>query len=199
MKITIVLGAFLPVPTTMGGAVEKVWLNLAAEFVRRGHEVVMISRAVAQSPREETVEGVRHRRVPGFDTPRSLLWLKFLDLIYSVRTLSVLPEADIVVTNTFWLPLLLRDPSRGRLYVHVARFPKGQMRFYGRAARLQGPSTAVVRAIAAQAPALASKTAVVPNPAPASVTNSPPTALGTREKIILYVGRLHLRKAFICW
>ena len=194
MKITIVLGAFLPVPTTMGGAVEKVWLNLAAEFVRRGHEVVMISRAAASSSREEMADGVRHLRVRGFDTPRSLVWLKFLDLIYSVRTLSVLPEADIVVTNTFWLPLLLRDPSRGRLYVHVARFPKGQMRFYGRAARLQAPSTAVVRAIAAQAPALAFKTKVVPNPAPASVTTSPPTALATREKIILYVGRLHPEK-----
>lgn len=194
MRITIVLGAFLPVPTTMGGAVEKVWLSLAAEFVRRGHEVVMISRAMAESPREETMEGVRHRRVRGFDTPRSLLWLKFLDLIYSVRILSVLPEADIVVTNTFWLPLLLRDPSRGRLYVHVARFPKGQMRFYGRAARLQAPSTAVVRAIIEQAPALASKTAVVPNPAPPSVTTSPPTAVATREKIILFVGRLHPEK-----
>jgi glycosyltransferase involved in cell wall biosynthesis len=154
----------------------------------------MISRAMAQSPREETMEGVRHRRVRGFDTPRSLLWLKFLDLIYSVRVLSALPEADIVVTNTFWLPLLLRDPSRGRLYVHVARFPKGQMRFYGRAARLQAPSTAVVRAIIAQAPALASKTAVVPNPAPPPLTMSPPSAVAAREKIILFVGRLHPEK-----
>ena len=194
MKITIVLGAFLPVPTTMGGAVEKVWLSLAAEFARRGHEIVMISRAMPELPREEVTDGVRHRRVPGFDTPRSLWWLKFLDLIYSWRTLPVLPAADIVVTNTFWLPLLLRDPSRGRLYVHVARFPKGQMRFYGRAARLQAPSTAVVRAIMAQAPALASRTAVVPNPVPGPATTLPPAAVAARKKIILFVGRIHPEK-----
>ena len=194
MKITIVLGAFLPVPTTMGGAVEKVWLNLAAEFASSGHEVVMISRAVGHLPREETMDGVVHRRVRGFDTPRSLVWLKFLDLIYSIRTLSVLPAADIVVTNTFWLPILLRDPSRGQLYVHVARFPKGQMRFYGRAARLQAPSTAVVRAIKTQAPALSSKTAVIPNPAPPLVMTAPPKPFASREKILLFVGRLHPEK-----
>jgi glycosyltransferase involved in cell wall biosynthesis len=194
MKITIVLGAFLPVPTTMGGAVEKVWLSLAAEFARRGHEVAMISRALGDRPREEAIAGVLHRRVRGFDTPRSLVWLKFLDLIYSIRTLSVLPAANIVVTNTFWLPILLRDPSRGEMYVHVARFPKGQMRFYGRAARLQAPSTAVVQAIETQAPALASKTAVIPNPAPPLVTASPPKPLASREKILLFVGRLHPEK-----
>ena len=36
MKITIVLGAFFPVPPTMGGGVEKVWFTLAPEFVKRG-------------------------------------------------------------------------------------------------------------------------------------------------------------------
>ena len=113
MRITVVLGAFLPVPTIMGGAVEKVWLMLGQEFARRGHQVVIVSRAVAQFPKEETIEGVRHVRVPGFDTPRSLPWLKILDLIYSVRARAVLPQADIVVTNTFWLPMLLRDRSRG--------------------------------------------------------------------------------------
>ena len=44
MKITIVLGAFFPVPPLLGGAVEKVWFALGPEFVRRGHEVVQISR-----------------------------------------------------------------------------------------------------------------------------------------------------------
>jgi glycosyltransferase involved in cell wall biosynthesis len=155
---------------------------------------VMISRAAGDLPREQTMDGVRHLRVRGFDTPRSLIWLKVLDLIYSLRTLAVLPEADIVVTNTFWLPILLRDASRGKMYVHVARFPKGQLRFYKKAARLQAPSSAVARAIAAQAPALASKTAVVPNPAPTSITTVPPKPLASREKILLFVGRLHPEK-----
>src|SRR5947209_14880601 len=129
MKITIVLGAFFPVPPTMGGGVEKVWFSLAPEFVKRGHDVVMVSRKMPTLSREETIDGVKHLRVDGFDTPRSLVWLKFLDLIYSIRTMSILsakgrtrrgePPADIIVTNTFWLPILLRNSKRGRVYVQV--------------------------------------------------------------------------------
>src|SRR5438067_324376 len=148
MKITIVLGAFFPVPPTMGGGVEKMWFVLAEEFAHRGHEVVMISRRTPSLSVEETITGVRHIRVNGFDSPRSGLWLKFLDLIYTIRTIKVLPKADIVVTNTFWLPIFLRNQKRGKNYVHVARYPKGQMRFYGRVARLQAPSEAIARAIA---------------------------------------------------
>src|SRR6266436_7053296 len=172
MKITIALGAFFPVPPVMGGAVEKVWFALSQEFARRGHEVVLVSRAVPELPRSEMRDGVRHLRVRGFDTPRSLLWLKFLDLIYSIKTMSILsasspigrirpvadrtdsscgePAADIIVTNTFWLPILLRSSRRGHVYVHVARYPKGQIRCYGKAARLQTPSHAGVRAVVAE-------------------------------------------------
>src|SRR5205807_778782 len=80
MKITIVTGAFLPVPPIMGGAIEKAWYALAREFARRGHEVVFVSRKLPQLPAEEAADGVRHVRVRGFDTPRSLPWLKLLDL-----------------------------------------------------------------------------------------------------------------------
>ncbi len=146
MKITIVLGAFFPVPPIMGGAVEKVWFALGQEFARRGHEVVQISRTMPQLHRNESLAGVRHLRVRGFDAPRSLLWLKFLDLIYSVRAMSVLPKADIVVTNTFWLPMLLRNSKRGKVYVHVARYPKGQMRFYQEGSPIAGAVRRLSRA-----------------------------------------------------
>jgi glycosyltransferase involved in cell wall biosynthesis len=194
MKITIVLGAFFPVPPIMGGAVEKVWFALAQELARRGHEVVQVSRAVPQFPREETIAGVRHLRVRGFDAPRSLVWLKFLDLLYSIRTMSILPKADVIVTNTFWLPFLLRNSKRGRVYVHIARYPKGQTRFYANAARLQVPSHAVARAIADEAPKLAGKIRVIPYPAPGSTIDRAPSAAGQREKIILFVGRVHPEK-----
>ena len=194
MKITIVLGAFLPVPPIMGGAVEKVWFLLGQEFARRGHEVVQVSRRTSQFPNDEAIAGVRHVRVRGFDTPRSLLWLKILDLIYSIRVMSILPNADIIVTNTFWLPVLLRSSKRGRVYVHVARYPKGQMRFYGAAARLQAPSHAVARAIAQEAPGLSPKVKVVPYPAPGSTTAIAPPPLQQREKIVLFVGRVHPEK-----
>ena len=194
MKITIVLGAFLPVPPVMGGAVEKVWFALSQEFARRGHEVVLVSRALPERPRSETRDGVRHLRVRGFDTPRSLLWLKFLDLIYSIRTLSILPAAEIIVTNTFWLPILLRNSRHGRVYVHVARYPKGQMRFYGKAARLQTPSAAVAQAVAAEAPRLAQRITVIPYPAPRRTAELEPPRFAERQKTILFVGRVHSEK-----
>src|ERR1043166_7901681 len=130
VKITILMGAFLPVPPIMGGAVEKAWFALGQEFASRGHEVVQISRSVSRLPAEEVIAGVKHIRVRGYDTPRSLAWLKFLDLMYSKRAIRRAAPSDIIVTNTFWSPLLWRNPKRGKLYVHVARFPKGQMRFY---------------------------------------------------------------------
>jgi glycosyltransferase involved in cell wall biosynthesis len=191
MKITIVIGAFFPVPPVMGGAIEKVWFALGQEFARRGHTVVQISRAFPRFPRTEIIGGVRHRRVRGFDTPASLLWLKVLDLLYSIRAFFVLPRADILVTNTFWFPMLLRSGKRGRLYVHVARFPKGQMRMYKHAARLQTPSHAVARAVAAEVPALESKTVVIPNPTPQR-SAAPP--ISKRDKILLFVGRVHPEK-----
>jgi hypothetical protein len=44
MRITIVLGPFLPVPAVFGGAVEKVHLLLAGAYRDVGHDVTIISR-----------------------------------------------------------------------------------------------------------------------------------------------------------
>lgn len=194
MKITIVLGAFLPVPPVMGGAIEKSWFALAQGFVSRNHDVTIISRALPQSARYEIVDGVRHVRVRGFDTPRSLLWLKILDLFYSLRVRRVLPAADILVTNTFWLPLLVRDSSRGMIYVHVGRYPKGQMRFYRRAARLQAPSSEVADAMKREVPSSAQKVIAIPYPRPQMISAEAPLPLEARAKIVLYVGRVHPEK-----
>jgi glycosyltransferase involved in cell wall biosynthesis len=191
MKITIVLGAFFPVPPLLGGAVEKVWFALGKEFAKQGHEVVQISRSHPQLPREEMIDGVRHIRVTGFAQPRSIIWLKWLDLIYSLRVTRVLPPADILVTNTFWLPLLVRCENAGRLYVHVQRGPKGQMRWYSRAARLCAVSNAIAEKIVAEAPQLRDKVRVIPNALPSRIEtgNSHP-----RERVILFVGRIHPEK-----
>jgi len=191
MKITIVLGAFFPVPPIMGGAVEKVWFALAQEFVRRGHEVVQISRLHPALPRTEEIEGVKHIRISGFSQPRSMIWLKFLDLIYSWRVRRALPPADILVTNTFWLPLLIRTRARGLVYVHVQRGPKGQMRWYAHVARLLAVSRAIADAIIAEAPQLRKKIRVIPNALPFRIEENPDIP---RTKTILYVGRIHPEK-----
>jgi glycosyltransferase involved in cell wall biosynthesis len=191
MKITIVLGAFFPVPPLMGGAVEKVWFALGQEFVRRGHTVVQISRSHPELPATQEIEGVRHVRVRGSSQPRSILWLKWFDLLYSLRVRRVLPEADILVTNTFWLPLLTRATRRGLLCVHVARGPKGQMRSYAHVARLHAVSRAIADQIVAEAPRLRAKVRVIPNALPFRIDR---TARGARERTILFVGRVHPEK-----
>ncbi len=193
MRITIVLGAFFPVPTLLGGAVEKAWWELAKEFASLGHEVIMVSRRYASLPERELLEGVRHIRVAGFDAPRSVSWLKVLDLFYSLRARRKLPDADILVTNTFWLPLMKLPERCGRIYVHVARSPKGQLRFYRKAARLQAPSHGVAEEIKRQAPSLANKVRMIPYPVPEPAAGST-ALLMQRPKTILYVGRVHPEK-----
>jgi glycosyltransferase involved in cell wall biosynthesis len=191
MKITIVLGAFFPVPPLMGGAVEKVSFALGQEFVRQGHTVVQISRAHPDLPAAETIAGVRHLRVRGAAQPCSIIWLKWLDLLYSLRVRRILPEADILVTNTFWLPILTRSTKHGQVYVQVQRGPKGQMRWYGHVARLLAVSHAIADQIVAEAPQLRAKVRVIPNALPFRMDE---TIRSQRERTILYVGRVHPEK-----
>src|SRR4029077_14534591 len=60
-------------------------------------------------------------------------------------------------------------------------------------ARLQAPSNAVARAIAAESPKLRREIRVVPYPAPRSTIDKLPS-IAEREKIILFVGRVHPEK-----
>jgi glycosyltransferase involved in cell wall biosynthesis len=191
VKITIAQGAFMPVPPILGTSVEKIWFALGKEFVRRGHEVVHISRRHPSLENNERIEGVEHIRIPGFDVPSSLVTLKYRDLRYSIRALRHLPPADLLVTNTFWLPLLAPKTSRGKIYVHIARYPRGQMKFYRKAARLQPVSNVISRAVCREAPELARRVKVIPN---FVSRDAQPGADCPREKCLLYVGRLHPEK-----
>jgi glycosyltransferase involved in cell wall biosynthesis len=201
MKITIVQGAFLPVPPLMGGGVEKVWYALGKEFFQRGHTVTHLSRTHADLPQSETLHGVQHVRLRGFDTPGSLTVLKALDLVYSLRVLKVLrtqPRADVLITNTFWLPMFLNSRLQrkfGRAYVHVARYPKGQMRFYRQAARLHTVSSPIARAVTQEVPDLAARVRVIPNPLPHPIPDTlPARGAGDDAAQFLYVGRVHEEK-----
>jgi len=192
MKISIVQGAFLPVPARRGGAVEKIWFALGQEFARRGHEVTHYSRLCDGLPEQETLGGVQHVRVPGADTPRSLIVLKWQDLLYTRRVAERLAPADVVVTNTFWAPLIFSPRQDGPLWVHVQRYPKGQMFLYHQAARLQTVSTVIADAIVRQAPSVLSRVCVIRNPLPPLVT--PAGAITRDPNLVLFVGRIHPEK-----
>jgi len=193
MKICIVIGAFLPIPPKKGGAVEKRWLRLAEEFAALGHEVTMISRTYPGLPERETLRGVAHVRVAGYDTPASPLKLKLLDLLYALRARRAVPaDVDIVVTNTFWAPVVIRGQQRGCVYVDVARMPKGQMRLYRKVGRLRANSTPVAEAIKAELPAARhGRVRMIPNPLPFVPEGLPPKPA---TPSFLYVGRVHPEK-----
>lgn len=196
MNITIVQGAFLPVPPVAGGAVEKLWFDLGREFARRGLAVTHISRLWPGLPKAGVADGVAYRRVGGFDYPRSRLLAKAMDLAYSVRCLLTLKRSDIIITNTFFLPLLLPlFGRRGVVYVSVHRYPQGQMKLYHRADRLQCVSTAIADAVREQAPGVGALVKVVPNYVATRISESEAEhGWAGRRREVLFVGRVHPEK-----
>src|SRR5947209_7705217 len=144
MRIVVVAGPFFPLPPGPAGAVERVWQGLAAEFVRQGHAVTVLERGSSGSPPTEVIDGVRRVRGPAPQRAGRLPLDLARDFVYSVWARVSLPPADVVVTNTFWLPaiLALRRGRVGKVAVHVQRMPKGQFFLYARADRFQAVSTA---------------------------------------------------------
>jgi len=192
MRITIVLGAFLPVPPVLGGAVEKVQLLLADAYLEAGHDVTVISRRYKNFPDEETVKGVKYLRVGSFERSKSLAVNLILTSLYALRVARCLPKSDITVTNTFLLPMLLNRRTAGKIYVHIARFPKHQMFLYFRADRLQAVSHVVAEEIVRQTPHLSNKVVTIGNPVSSSYFTLNP--IQQRKKVVLFVGRIAREK-----
>ncbi|WP_264565357.1 glycosyltransferase family 4 protein [Flavobacterium sp. N3904] len=194
MKITIVQGAFFPIPPLLGGAVEKMWYLLAKEFVNRGHEVTYISKSYNGFLNVESKGGINHIRVKGYNTPSSGFVLKILDLFYTLRAVrKIANNTDIIISNTFWLPILLSSNQKKKCMIDVARMPKGQMRFYTKNARLRANSSPVAKAIKDEIKAeYFDKVIMIPNTLP--FKNTTAVDFSKKEKIILYTGRIHPEK-----
>ncbi len=184
----------MPIPPIRGGAIEKVWFSLGREFAKRGHEVTHVSRTFSELPDEQWLDGVHHVRVRGFEFSSKRRVVVWRDLWYALRVLRVLPKADILVTNNPVLPLLIRTRRFGALYVHVARYPKGQMRFYRHASRIQTISRAVADAIRKEIPADGGKVCHIPYPIMRGDFTGGDSASEKTEKLVLYVGRIHPEK-----
>ena len=142
----------------------------------------------------EKIGEVRHIRVRGANAVSGAWLLKLLELPYLFRA-RVLPEADILVTHAFWAPLFLPRDRFGKLYLHVGRFPKGQMKLYKKASRFQVPSHAVAKAVIREIPNRENLVSVLPYPLGWSVPESKPAH--ERPKRILYAGRLHPEKGVL--
>jgi glycosyltransferase involved in cell wall biosynthesis len=194
MRINCVLGPYLPVPPLRGGAVERIWESLCREFAAAGHAVTLVSRGFASLPNEEERDGVRYLRVASRDAPTSRLLYRTYDVAYAWRVARALPSADVTVTNSVSLPLLLPRRRAGHIYVSVARFPKGQMPFYFRASRLQAVSKSVADEICRQAPAMAGRVRTLPNALSPAFLEACTRDVQHREREVLFVGRLAREK-----
>lgn len=199
MRITIVTGPFFSVPPAPCGAVERMWAELAREFARRGHETTIVCRRPPAEIQLGAGDGVRHVIAPAMNGTGSLRMNLAKDLLYSMRVAARLPDADILVTNAFWLPVLAGVMKRraGRLNVHVARVPKGQMGLYARcgAVRFHGVSSAIREAIERESPRAGERTRVFFSAIDTAVFSPPAKRDFADEPIkILYTGRIHPEK-----
>lgn len=194
MKITIVQGAFFPIPPVLGGAVEKMWYGLAKEFVNKGHEVSYISKSYKGFLNIESEGGINHTRVKGYKTPSSGIVLKILDLFYTLKAVrKISNDTDIIISNTFWLPILLSLKQQKKCMIDVARMPKGQMKFYTNSGRLRANSSPVAKAIKEEINIkYFDKVVMIPNTLPFKNTNT--IDFSKKDKIILYTGRIHPEK-----
>lgn len=200
-ELCVVLGPFLPPPPGPAGAVERRWVGTAERWACRGDRVTVVCRRPdAGDPGPLGVAGIRF--VPIAPEHRAgSTWRDLLrDLRYSMRAKRRLPASGVVVTNTFFLPILLRGWARrsDRLVcVNVARFPKGRshLRLLAKADRLIAVSSAIREAIAEQHPALLERTRIVPNPIETDVFRMTELPRGPGGgATLLYTGRVHPEK-----
>lgn len=196
MIISIATGPWLPVPALQGGAIPRIWRGLAEEFAARGHLVRILCRSYPGQPQTEVIQGVQYIRQGGFPQSPNITLDLLKDLLYSLLTFPTLPAADVLVINDFWLPVFASLRSKvGKIIINANRFPKGQYRLYTGTDFFAAASHAIQEAIAQQYPAAISRMQVIPNPIDTHIFSPSPTARVMRkEKVILYVGRLHPEK-----
>ncbi|MCC6547319.1 glycosyltransferase family 4 protein [Candidatus Sumerlaeota bacterium] len=198
MKITVVTGPFLSVPPAPCGAVERVWRDLSGEFAKHGHDVTLISRAHRKLPAGRTDEGLNVHPIKGSRSGRSMPLNLVKDFFYGLRVALAIRKSDVIVTNTFCLPMILGVIRRGAgpVHVHVARMPKRQMNLYvwSGVKQFSALSTAVAVEIEKESPQAKALTTVISNPIRTGVFKPPSTRRDSHRRQIIYTGRIHPEK-----
>jgi glycosyltransferase involved in cell wall biosynthesis len=191
------MGFFLPMPPAAGGATEKSWHQLSLEFARRGHGVTILSRQWPGWPDRETVSGVRHLRLRGYDHTRRLGRNLWRDFRWSLRAGRALPPADLTLVNCISLPAWLgwRRGAAGKIIVMTGRMPKGQYRIYRRIDRVLAVSTPVRDAVISENPRLAPLVRVSGYPIDWRAHARPGPGRPAGSPVVIgFVGRIHPEK-----
>ena len=194
LKISIVLGPFLSIPPNPTGAVERRWSDVAEQFSQKGHEVTLIGKRL-----KTRTSGVRYISDRGENRCGSLWKNIFLDMRYANRVARRIGESDIVITNSFSLPVILSQQKRlgakYKIVVNLARIPKGQLFLYRNADRIVVVSTAVLDAVEEQDDTAFRKSVMIPNPIDCRIFNSEKReASPLRKRQLLYAGRIAREK-----
>jgi len=196
-SIVIVTGPFLGVPPSPAGAVEQIWHGLGGEFAKRGHPVTIVARRDRSVPDDYVTDGITFVRRLAFRRTGRLAIDLCKDLCHAAALQPWIPTADIIVLNSFWLPVVTPWIAKktARFVYNVARIPKRQLPLYGRVHRLAAVSQAVHDEIAKQHPASLSRTRVIPNPIHTQIFTPPPD--GRRidgHRVVMFTGRIHPEK-----
>jgi glycosyltransferase involved in cell wall biosynthesis len=178
------------------------WHGLAKEFAKRGHEVTILARAYPGQPEHENSDGIRIVRWGGYDQGTNVRIDLVKGLVYALGALGKVPAGDVVVTNDFWLPILLPRlrPGVGKVVASIARFPKGQFWLYHGVDRILAVSAAVAEGIRKQTPGIAGKVGYIPNCVdeaflrPREDNGYRISDIGKRQLTVLFVGRIHPEK-----
>lgn len=201
MRITIVMGFFLPVPALQGGATEKIWPHLARLLAEAGHEVTIVSRRWPGLADRESAGRLHHLRLPGIRHTRWLPLNLLLDFLWGLQVLVRAPRADVIVCNTVSLPVYARwlRPAAGRVAVVLGRMPKGQNRLYGATDLILATSTAVAAKARAENPRLGERIFTLPNSIDWLLHQAAGAArIPDQGLTIGYVGRIHPEKGLEC-
>jgi glycosyltransferase involved in cell wall biosynthesis len=174
--------------------VERIFLALAVEFARRGHDVTMISRRFEDFPDHDVIDGVRHLRIASRDAPANRLLYRIFDVLYALHACFALPASDVTITHSVFLPLIIPRKRAGKICVSVGRFPKNQMGLYRRVDRLHAVSSSVASAICQQTPSVAARVKVLPYALGAAFCAAIGNSQDLRQKELLYVGRIAREK-----
>ena len=194
MKICIIIGPFNPIPPSGGGAVEKMWHLLALKFQTKGHKIFIISKHFGKLQKSENKKGILHRKVRGYSRPRNFFLSKFYDFLYSYRAIKEIPkDIDIIVTNTFFSPILVNNFMKKKVFIDVARTPRNQMFLYKNCVRLRANSKIVYKQILNElGKKYQHKIKTIPNPLPFDSKSKLNNTI--KERTLLYVGRIHPEK-----
>lgn len=190
MKITVITSPFGGLPPVAVGAVEKLFHQLAGEWVRNGHRVSFICAGGGDNPKIEYVRLRKYERTGS--TKTDLIW----DFIYSIKAIWSCPKTDILLCNTFWSPVfapLMRWKYKKLIY-GVHRYPKKQYFLYPFVYKFICVSSAVAEPLKLQIET--KHICVVVNPIDTTVFNAEPRQ--AMKGRVLYAGRIHPLKGLHC-